>query len=158
MHQGGAARVASILANLLSEKDYEVILASDYSAYPLKYNISEIVRLEQLDYYCVESPISDFLTRLKSIRRIYHAIHPDVVIAFMDRMYRDVKLSLWCKRVPIIVSDHTSMDIDSGFMINFIRHYFYATASVATILTEKDSRYLGKKIPNKVAFSNAFLV
>ena len=157
LNRGGAGRVASVLANLLSERGYQVSIASDYVVHQLSYDLDRNVSRIQLNY-ChkfigVRKAFAPLL-RLLEIRRIFKSHSADIVIAFMPRMFRDVKVGLLGMKVPVIASDHTSMERKIDPITDWIRHHFYSVADAVTILTEKDKHCLGHRLPNKVVVYN----
>jgi glycosyltransferase involved in cell wall biosynthesis len=92
--------------------------------------------------------------RYSYYRRALKEVEPDVIIAFTHNIFLYTKLWSWGYKGPIIASDHTSMGRNLGKVSNYIRHNFYKKADIVTILTEKDARILGNRLPNKEVVYN----
>ena len=153
---GGAGRVASLLVQGLHEKGYDVVVVTDKNK-GIKYDLPLTVDVQQI-YTCKSVNILDkvhhFFKRLSYTRKLVKKEAPDIRITFLPHIFFEVKLATMGLNHPIIASDHTSMARDLGHWVNFLRHHFYSFADAVTILTEKDKKYLGKKLPNKVVVYN----
>ena len=153
---GGAGRVASLLVQGLDKLGYNVTVVTDKKM-GIKYDLPSDTNVLQI-YRCKSTNIFDkiinLLKRLVYTRKLVKKENPNVIITFLPHIFFDIKLATLGLGIPIIASDHTSMSRDLGVWVNFLRHYFYSLADAVTILTEKDKRYLGKKLPNKVVVYN----
>lgn len=151
LYLGGAGRVASVLVKILSARGYQVTVIFD-KTFGLTYTLPEGVETVQA-YITNNNNILDkvcnVIKRLRFIRKQIKRNSPDIIIAFLPHIFLEVKLSSLFLNIPIIASDHTSMQRDLGYFVNFIRHRLYAFAEMVTILTHKDERYLGSRLKNK---------
>ena len=156
---GGAGRVCSILANGLIGRGYDVAVCTAVKHHKINYTLSEKISIKEWYdptpiKHGICGKLNNMFNRCKFYRKALKETKPTIVIAFTHNIYLYAKLWSWGYRVPIVVSDHTSMGRDLGKVSNFIRHKFYATADVVTILTEKDARLLGDKLPKKMVIPN----
>lgn len=148
MQFGGAARVASIMLEGFAASGHEIMLETDLS-FPPSYHIPENVRVMAME------KSKGALHRIMHHRQLIRSFKPDCIIAYLPPMYLDVWLATRCMRhIPIIASDHTSMNRDLGWRNNFIRRHLYGLASITTILTEKDRRILGERVKCKEVVYN----
>ena len=156
---GGAGRVCSLLANGLVSRGYDVTVCTAIKYHKINYALSEKITIKEWYdptpiKHSVCGKLRNMYNRCKYYRKALKEIKPTLVIAFTHHIYLYTKLWGWGYKVPIIVSDHTSMGRDLGKVSNFIRHKFYATADAVTILTEKDAKLLGDKLPKKTVIPN----
>lgn len=156
---GGAGRVASILINELSLRDYNISIITAIKHHRINYALPNTVSIRE--WYDPEpikhnifGKISNMYNRYKYFRKALNEVKPDVIIAFTHNIFLYTKLWSWGYNVPIIASDHTSMGRDLGRITNYIRTNFYKHADIVTILTKKDEQVLGNRLPNKVIVYN----
>lgn len=155
-YQGGAGRVASILINGLYSRGFEIVIVTDKKReviYQLPPDIEIIQSFDKKSKGFFTKALNVF-RRFEYIRKIIKSVSPTIIVAFLPRMFFDVKIASWGLKIPIIASDHTSMQYDAGLFTNYIRLNFYAKADALTILTKKDANYLGSKLPNKIVVYN----
>ena len=105
LEHGGAERVVSNLANQFGREDYEVIVATEWKGeeeFPLIPQVRrEVVGLKPGDEK--KSRVTQFLLRIKYLRKLLKEEKPDMVIAFMRRAnYRALTATLGMK-IPVIV-------------------------------------------------------
>lgn len=156
---GGAGRVASILMNELAARGYDVSVVTAVKYHAINYKLADSIKVKE--WYDPEPVRHGFFGRVANMyrrccyfRRALKEVKPDVIVAFTHNIFFYTKLWSWGYRGPIIASDHTSMGRDLGRFSNYLRHNFYKRADVVTILTEKDARILGDKLPNKEVVYN----
>ena len=156
--RGGAARVTSIMCNGLVSKGYDVTLALNNMTYKVFYPLDKKVRIQTL--YC-DKKYNGILGILKlnidyifKAKKIIRTERPDVIISVLAVPFVHSRIASWGGRIPLIVCDHTSFSRKLSLYYNFVRKYFYRTADVVTILTKRDEKILGKKIPQKVVVYN----
>lgn len=154
LEYGGAGRVASILINELASRGYDVSVITAIRYHKINYTLAGSVKVKE--WYEPEpvkhgffGRIANMYNRCKYFRRALKEVKPDVIIAFTHNIFLYTKLWSWGYKTPIIASDHTSMGRNLGRITNYIRHNFYSKADIVTILTEKDARILGERLPNK---------
>lgn len=156
MAVGGASRVASIMLQGLVDLGHDVMIETDIS-YGVFYDIPSSVKLAPVQYsqaHNYPGRIKQVIRRINGHRKYINEFNPDVIIVYMSRLFIEVLIANAGKRIPIIVTDHTSMSRDLGAWTNFVRHNLYGLADCATILTKKDETYLGKRIKCKEVVYN----
>ena len=157
MAVGGGGRVASILLRGLATQGHEILLETDVSKGFL-YEVPESVKTVQVQYTPGHADLSgrikQFIRRIKGRRNNIRNLKPDAIIAYLPLQFTDALLANIGTGIPIVVSDHTAMSRDLGRWTNFVRHHLYGLADCATILTEKDRRYLGKRVKCKEVVYN----
>lgn len=157
MAVGGGGRVASIMLRGLAANGHEILLETDVSKGFL-YEIPDSVKTVQVQYTPghtdLPGRIKQFIRRIKGRRNNIRNFKPDVIIAYLPLQFTDALLANIGTGIPLIVSDHTAMSRDLGRWTNFVRHHLYGLADCATILTEKDRRYLGKRVKYKEVVYN----
>lgn len=156
---GGAGRVASILMNELAARGYDVSVVTAIRYHAINYKLADSITVKE--WYDPEPVKHGFFGRVANMynrysyyRRALKEVKPDVIIAFTHNIFFYTKLWSWGYKGPIIASDHTSMGRNLGRFSNYLRHNFYKRADVVTILTEKDARILGDRLPNKEVVYN----
>lgn len=154
---GGAGRVASIMIRGLAARGHEILLETDVSKGFL-YEVPESVKTVQVQYTPghtdLPGRIKQFIRRIKGHRKNIRDFKPDVIIAYLSVQFTDALLSNIGTGIPLVVSDHTAMSRRLSRWTNFVRHHLYGLADCATILTEKDRRYLGKRVKCKEVVYN----
>lgn len=157
MAVGGGGRVASIMLRGLAANGHEILLETDVSKGFL-YEIPESVKTVQVQYTPghtdLPGRIKQFIRRIKGRRNNIRNFKPDAIVAYLPLQFTDALLANIGTGIPLIVSDHTAMSRDLGKWTNFIRHHLYGLADCATILTEKDRRYLGSRVKCKEVVYN----
>lgn len=154
---GGAARVCSIIVQALSASyGYDIFLEAS-SKHAIRYTLPDSVRILDSSTVELRTKIGTFINvicRIIQHRRYIREINPDAIIAFLPGVFMEV----WCANlgtgIPLIASDHTSMQRNCGRFNNFIRHNWYSKADVVTILTNKDRTFLGDRLKNKLVMYN----
>ena len=105
LEHGGAERVVSNLANQFGMEGYEVIVATEWKGeeeFPLAPQVRrEVVGPKPGDEK--KSRVTQFLLRIKYLRKFLKEEQPDMVIAFMQRAnYRALTATIGTK-IPVIV-------------------------------------------------------
>ena len=152
---GGAARLISLIANGLSNKGHEVMVAANFHrqvSYPLN---SSIKRIEwyPVHYYSI-SHLKRLCYLLKRARGIIKSEHPDIIVSAMYHVVLLSKLSAIGLKVPFVFADQTSYARKDTCFNHFIRWHFYKLGDAVTLLTDNDKKILGKRLPQKVVISN----
>ena len=155
MNQGGAARMISLIANKLAERDYDVAIATNTHK-EIVYHIDDRVKVLNLypkDAYSI-SRIRRLLGVLKLARLSAKKIRPDIIVTTIPAVSFFVKVATMGMRIPTIFCDVTSYARKDSPFVHFVRYHFYKLADAVTIETENDRRLLGKRLPQKVVIND----
>ena len=106
---GGAERVAADLSRYFLDRGRHVTLLTLTGDQPDDYNIPAGVQRERIDIRHIPlsrvEKVRKVFARLLAMRRKILALHPDVVVSFVDQTNVRVVLCLLGSRVPVIVSE-----------------------------------------------------
>lgn len=155
MNQGGAARMISLIANKLAERNHQVAIATNIHK-EIVYHIDE--RVSVLSLYPQDAYEKSRLHRLigvfKLARRAAKQYRPDVIVTTIPSVSFFVKLATMGMRIPTVFCDVTSYARKDSPFVHFVRYHFYKLADAVTIETENDRRLLGKRLPQKVVIND----
>ena len=155
LDEGGAARLISTIANGLSSRGHDVIIAANFQrrvSYDLVYNI-ECINWYPQKYYQL-SKLKRLWEVFKKGRSIIKTKRPDVIVS---AVYHIVFLSKLCGLglgIPFVFSDQTSYARKDSKFVHFIRWHFYKCGDAVTILTDNDRKILGNRLKQKVVIYN----
>lgn len=154
---GGAERVCATLANELVARGHDVSIALDIN-YPFAYPIDK--RIQLYDLYRGIPRLHTFInrcislcTRYKNIRSIARYVKPELIISFMLGMNNEVILNTLGLSVPVICTEHITVELKQPFMKRNMRKLLYPFADAVTVLTRHDY-LLWKCHPNVVRMPN----
>ena len=156
--RGGAGCVAAILANQLYQKGYDIILVHDFQNWEPTYYIDDGIPKRGICTKAkgkgVFAKIARWWNCIRMIRLYIKEEKPDIIIATQATMFLCCYISNLFLKVPIIAADHTSFTRRINPLIDFVRYNLYSKSNGLSILTEKDSKILGDKYPNKQVIYN----
>lgn len=155
MEGGGAARLLSLIANELVERDHEIIIANNLN-FKISYHLSDRIKLLPLykeDSYS-KSRIARFFSQLSNARKIAKEQRPDVIITMLPPVSFYTYLATIGLHIPIVFCDVTSYARKDSPFVHFVRYHFYKLADAVTVQTENDRKILGNRIPQKVVINN----
>lgn len=155
MNMGGAARMISLIANKLAERDYQVFIATNTHK-EIVYSIDERVRILSLypkNAY-TNGRFLRFCNVLKNARQIAKAVKPDIIVTIIPSVTFFSKIATLGLGIPTIFCDVTSYARKDSAFVHFIRYHFYKLADAVTIETENDRRLLGNRLPQKVVIND----
>lgn len=141
---GGAERVISILANFLSDKGYRVEIVC--MSKPLVfYTISKNVQVT----FAEKETSSKFLP-IKMLWLRQHVKHtsPDIVVAFLERVYCVTLLSLWGLSIPIISSERNDPRF-TPLLKKILRSLLLWRTTSFVVQTEYIKNYYSKSIQKR---------
>jgi len=158
LNGGGAQRVLANLTHALVQRGYRVLVATNTalgSSYTLP---SEVVILNYREG-CSVGFVSKFHVYRKSktisnIRRIAKNNRPDIIVSFMVSMNVDVLMSVIGLGIPVVCSEHTTMQRKLSTYASFGRSIVYKFANAVTVLTRSDYRVWKHRIKNLVYMPN----
>ena len=149
MIHGGAHRVACIQANELAKRGYEVTLLLVVGALQFPYEISPKVKVlhalpaENLEFSSIKSKIKRKLLAYFYLIGKLKKIKPDLVISHIQSTNREGVLCCKFLQIPIIVCEHTSVNMPYGFngkLAYFDRRFIYKLANYVIVLTYTDHK------------------
>ena len=155
--RGGAARVTSTMINGLVDIGYNITLATNVVSHSIAYPLDS--RINTIAFYGGEThnkvqSLKRHIKLIVSARNCVKAVNPDIIITVLHNPYFYVRCATWGSNIPLIAVDHTSFSRKISRREDWTRNYFYKFANTLSILTEKDKKLLGDKLPNKVVIYN----
>src|SRR5690606_35026638 len=156
LRSGGAERVMSVLTNELAERDYKVTVAlmTDSQSF---YELDPRIKVKCFSF----EKKNNFYGKLKNrlnlfsfIRNLSKEEKPDEIVSFIYQMNTNVLLSTRFLGIPVIVSEHNTLNKKMSMIEKLQRLYLSRWADKLTILTQHDFNYLGNRLKNKVVMSN----
>lgn len=160
---GGAERVLCLITKDLSERGYDVTVATSLrnKAYPLGEKV-HVIDTDKLYHFCKGTTLFAKVQRRfnlllfdKSIaRRVLRIAEPDIVITFTGNHLNQL-INLCSGRYPLVDSEHTTFDRDDlSHSMVALRDELLIHCDKVTILSEHDAKFLGDKLPQKVVMPN----
>ena len=155
---GGSERVISTLCNELVDRGNDVYLVTNKLkkfAYEVDDRINTIHLLpENFRKYSkiVRGPML-----YKRIRSVVKQIKPDVVISFIFTLNTHVILATLGLKIPVVVSERSSFDVNHTIKAYIQRFYINKLATKTVVITNYDYIFLGNKLTNKVVIPNPII-
>ncbi len=154
---GGAARVATLLADAWVAKGFQVhLLTADDGSLPSIYPLSPRVKHHPLDLRKdprnLFEAITNNLRRVLKIRRTFEQVEPDAIISFIDRTNILSLLAAIGLGIPVIVSERTDphgRSIGRGW--EWLRRLTYPMASSLVAQSPHALNYFSARIRRKGA-------
>lgn len=139
LDSGGAERVMSILASHWSSIGHEVTLVTTDPSVPDFYEVSPRVDRIRLPRKPVTRGIGRQVERVKSMIRLRSALaalHPDVVVSFMDVTNILTLLATTGMKIPVVVSERTEPRAHQLTTLHYaLRRAMYWRASALVVQT-----------------------
>lgn len=154
---GGAERVMSVITNELANRGYAVTLAVMGGGGSSFYELNPSIKIKSFPFKRGKNSCQKLINRFKLlsfIRNLSKEEKPDVIISFIYQMNTKVLLSTRFLGIPVIVSEHNTLDKKMSMYENLQRFHISKLASKLTILTHHDFNFLGERLKNKVVMSN----
>ena len=150
LETGGAERVLSHLANLMTQEGHTVhILTFRPPEHPPAYALETGVRVLGLGYLLRGSTIRlpfRFFKQLITLRRTVQDLKPDVVVSFVDQMNLVSLVALRGTGLPLVISERTDPKHHS---IGLLRKWLYPWANALVVQRPEIAeqfKYLGSKV------------
>ena len=145
---GGAERVATLLANALSEK-HDVYLLVKFR-YPDEYQLSEKVKVHTIADSSEAFSSIGKIKRLMKIRKIAKAIHPDVLISFLPQTQVSMMIATFGMKINKIETVRNSPWNEnlSPLMLRLWRKCFKRADGVI-FQTQEQGEFFSKKVRDK---------
>lgn len=156
MGSGGAERVMAVLTNALARKGYNVTIGV-LTQNPPFYDLEPSIKVEHFQFNKRSGAFGRLKNRLNLltfIRQLSKKEKPDIIISFIYKLNTEVLLSTRFLDIPVIASEHNTLDTSMTFIEKVQRFQVSKLANIVTILTEHDFKFLGDKIPQKVVMPN----
>lgn len=152
LQKGGSERVMVNLAEYFHNKNYEVLLVTQYKKED-EYEISsEIKRVysEPEESKLQGGRIKNFITRFVTLRNIWKTYKPDVVLAFLGKNnLMAIATSFFLpNKVAVSVRGEPTMEYESKFL-QIIAKVMFNFADGVVLQTERAKEFFGKKIQKK---------
>lgn len=155
LHQGGAARLLTLIANGLSERGYDVLIGTNISN-EIAYKVDSRIRIRSIypDDISSISKSRRFIIHRKKIRELVKKEKPNVLITVIPSISFIVKVSTMDMGIPTVFCDVTSYARKDSKWYHFIRYHFYKIGDAVTVQTQNDIDILGERLPRKVLINN----
>lgn len=141
LSQGGAERVASMIAKYLVEHHHHVVLITIRSAVEDFFSLDKRVERVALGLSrTTKNPFGSIPFNLSVVMKLRNAVRHhgvDIVLSLVDRTNIRVLLATCFLRIPIIVSERNDLQCRRlGFFWRLLRRYTYRMASVVVVQTD----------------------
>lgn len=152
LEQGGAERVVTTLANYFANDDYEVLIATEWTA-ENEFPIDERIRRVHVGLMGIQknaSSITKFFYRIKNLRVFLKTEKPDVVIAFAKKANYRALMAAVFTHIPVIVSVRTNpyLHYRTG-TDRILIPLFYSKAAGNVFQTEGARQFFSPRIQKK---------
>lgn len=136
---GGAGNVVQILANEFEKNPNICPVVALLNPHSAKYKLSESI--QTVEYRMSDNKSGNklvFLWRnLKTVRKIVAKVNPDCIISFIDNINTNVCLSLFFKKIPIIVSERSNPLVIKPYgLYRYLRPLAYLRANKISVQCE----------------------
>ncbi len=148
LSSGGAERVATLIANSLYKRNYEVVFLYSIET-EKKYKLSSDVKLIKLENYsnCSNKVIA-LIKKLINLRKIIKREKPNYILPFL--LDYDIYLATLFLKVPFL----SNVRINPNKYTSKIRHYLnrlaYKKAKAILVQNQEQKEYFSKKLQKKV--------
>lgn len=153
MQRGGAQRVMSVLANNLSDLNYDVILINDFKLqnpdqeYAINPQVKRFFLRENID----GNVLTKNFERVKSLRKIVKREKPSVIVSFLGHPNIRMLLATFgikCRKIVSVRND-PNKEYGSNFIKRTITNLLFLLADGCVFQTPDAAQYFYKKIQNK---------
>lgn len=153
---GGAERVMTVLTNELAKRGHDITLAIMTGSSHF-YELHPSINIEYFEFKKNKTLFGKIENRFKMlsfIRSLSRKERPDIIISFIYQMNTNVLLSTVFLGIPVIASEHNTLDRKMSLMEKIHRLYISRLADKLTVLTYHDYDFLGKRLTNKTVMPN----
>jgi GalNAc-alpha-(1->4)-GalNAc-alpha-(1->3)-diNAcBac-PP-undecaprenol alpha-1,4-N-acetyl-D-galactosaminyltransferase len=152
---GGAERVVSLLANGWSNQDIELIVLTlaepKTDFYSLPDNVNRVhLGLKGPSTNIPQAVITN-IGRATTLRRAFRQLKPDAVISHLDAMNVLAILSGQGLNIPILVTEHTNLDMYQEFLPlpwRILRRFTYKKAAAVVAVSNNTSSQMSRYVPD----------
>ena len=143
LSNGGAERVASIIANYLSDKGYEVQYIAVYNS-KKQYQLNKNIKYTYIDVLS-KNKIQKFILRSKKIAKNIQNFNPDAILSFLCNETLFIK-----NKSKIIYSlRNDPKNTEKNKLFKFLRNYLYSKGRKVVFQTSEAMNYFSTKIKKK---------
>lgn len=144
LSNGGAEKVASIIANYLVKRNYDVLYVCAFDD-SCEYYTDPKIEIRSIKI-TTKNKIKKFLDRNTKISFVLSKFEPDMVISFVTK---EMLLSIM-RGIPVIFSlRNDPARIDNDLLSSYIRNFVYKRAKKVVFQTEGARKFFCKKIQKK---------
>lgn len=152
LEQGGAERVVSTLANYLCEKEYEIIVATQWQG-AVEFSLDERIRrihvgLREADER--KNRLTKIGLRFHYLRELIQKEKPDIVLSFTRRPNYRALISAWGTGVPVVPA--VRQDPKSYYnspIDKILIPLLYNKAAGCVFQTEEQKEYFPKRLQKR---------
>lgn len=141
---GGSERVLSLVANELSKRGHDVEILS-YMDTVIFYELEPSIRVLFMDR---EAKSHSMIKKILWLRRYVKASNPDVVIAFLQRVYCLTIMSLLGTGIPVVSSERNDPRYYNKFY-KLLMRIFLPFTSRHVVQTQSIKEYFPKNVQRK---------
>lgn len=153
---GGAERVASMLAKGFSERGHEVTVVT-HTDQKISFDPGPQVKLLPIAP-TKKSTIVKWMTSLRWFRSYVKENQPDVIIGIMTFCSYLSRLATLGMKVPVVLTEHSAFERIPGYpmkpLLRFTRRWIDHRFRFITVLTEQDKKVWGDKYAHAVVMPN----
>lgn len=147
--RGGAQRVMINLANLLAEKNNQVIFVNSINSDD-SYAINEKIKHIVTDKKAYKNPVARNITRISKLRRIIKKYKPDVAISFMPESNLRLIVATRLLKTKVIISERNNPDEEyKSFLWKFIAKKVFPMADGCVFQTKEVMNWFPLKLQAK---------
>lgn len=150
LRMGGAERVCAVMASKFSQ-EHDVTLAKFDAGEPF-YKLDERVEVLNLAYGADEAGLVGNLKKrfgkIFGLRNLIKNGKFNAVISFLDSTNALVLIASIGLKTPIIISEHTSIDMPKARIYEILKRILYPSAQALSVLTHADAQHYAKFCKN----------
>lgn len=152
LQKGGSERVMVNLAEFFHKNRYEVILVTQYKQ-DVEYDISPEIRRvysEPAEHELQGGRIHNFCVRFKTLRNIWKAYKPDIILAFLGKNnLMAIATSMFLpSKVAVSVRGEPTMEYE-GKLLQFLAKSMFGLADGVVLQTERAKLFFPKWVQKK---------
>jgi glycosyltransferase involved in cell wall biosynthesis len=158
LQKGGSERVMVNLAEYFHQNNFEVILVTQYKK-EVEYDINPRIRRvysEPDESLLTDSRIHNFITRYKTLREVWSAYKPDIILSFLGKnnLMAIATSAFLPSKTVVSVRGEPTMEYDSGLM-RFLAKFMFRFADGVILQTKQSMNFFPKAVRKKsVIMSN----
>jgi glycosyltransferase involved in cell wall biosynthesis len=158
LQKGGSERVMVNLAEDFYKNNFEVIIVTQYKK-DVEYDINPKIRRvysEPDESLLAESRLHNFHIRLKTLREIWKAYKPDIILSFLGKnnLMAIASSALLPSKTVVSVRGEPTMEYE-GFLMRLLARLMFRFADGVILQTKQSKKFFPKAVRKKaVIMSN----